>query len=83
MKKKKILAGVAIGAALAAVALQGCDRSVFEAEALYGPPPEDRLAVAPAAERSARQILHSSAIEEKDLADPIWEPEDILLSEEG
>ena len=38
MKKKKIMSGVAIGAALAGVMLGGCD--MLEPQDLYGPPPD-------------------------------------------
>ena len=40
MKKKKILSGVAVGAALAGVMLGGCSGGPFQEQDLYGPPPE-------------------------------------------
>ena len=39
MKKKKILSGVAVGAALAGVVLGGCSNAPFQEQDLYGPPP--------------------------------------------
>lgn len=45
MKKKKILSGVAVGAALAGVVLGGCSNAPFQEQDLYGPPPESDLVI--------------------------------------
>ena len=41
MKKKKILSGVAVGAAMAGVMLSGCAGCANLVQDLYGPPPDE------------------------------------------